>query len=348
MATKNFTINKLVLTPTPADPIQAMIQYKYYLDPTFTLVTANVTINTDGTLAIPQTIVVNTSENYIIRATNLLCGDYYDEMIMFPCTPTCPAGYQLSEDGTFCYMNTTVAATPPTGGNAALAVAVTNISYDTCGSYIFSAGYDVNGTGSATQIPTSNPFWVNGSGSCVDATLTDGPMNRGAIWISAVMSNQTVGFAVCITVPDAATVFVSVGADNYSIIDVNGINILTQDPVALFGQFPMAGPNAAPFKVNCIYPVGLQAGTSILQMTGFNVSGPAAMFAEVYLNTAAEIAAATSYADLNLLFSTKNTVGQPIDVGSAGSGYSCPAGYSLQTCSSPFVCVKQLTIDPSC
>jgi hypothetical protein len=60
--------------------------------------------------------------------------------------------------------------------------------------------------------------------------------------------------------------------------------------------------------------------------------------AEIYNNTAAELIAATSYADLNLIFSTKDYVGQPVQLGTDDLGYTCPSGYSLAACVEPYVC----------
>lgn len=350
--TKNFTINKLSLFPTPAAPIQAMLQYKYYLDPGFTLINSNVTINADGTLVTPQSIGINTNSIYIIRATNLLCGSYFDEMISFPCTPTCPAGWLLSSDGTYCYTNITTPATPPSGGNSAIAIAKSFQSYSTCGSFIFNLGFNPNGTGTYTQIPSSNSFWVNGPNFCVDNNTTSGPLNRTGIWISTIQDGQTVGFSQCLNISATTTYYIGCGADNSVIINLDGNNIITQDPVAMYAAFPFAGPNAAPFKMWCIYPVVIQAGNHVLEVIGYNTgSGPgdgAAIGIEIYQNTSAQIMAATDYTGLNLIFSTKNVVGQPINIGSGGFGYTCPTGYSLQTCSSPFVCVKQLTTTPNC
>jgi hypothetical protein len=70
------------------------------------------------------------------------------------------------------------------------------------------------------------------------------------------------------------------------------------------------------------------------------IPNPAALGAEIYDNTAAEIIAATAYGDLNLVFSTKDYVGQPVQIGSGGIGYTCPSGYSLVLCDGPAYCTQ--------
>jgi len=347
--TKTANVNKLTSIFPLTTPTVVNIVYKPYLNPSFTTAATNITINTDGTLATTVSFPINTNTIYLVQAQDQQCNVIAQEYIQFPCANSCPPGYLLSADESYCYSTMSIPATPPSGGTPATAVAQSFGSYSVCGSYIFSLGFNVNGTGTATQIPISNPFWCNG-GTCVNTgDTTDGPMNRSAIWISTVESNQTVGFSVCINIPESQTYYVGCGADNYSIINLDGVNILTQDPVALYAQFPSTGPGQAPFAIWFLYPVVIQAGSHNLEVIGYNTSGPAAMAAEVYQNTAAEIEAATSYADLNLIFSTKNMVGQPIQIGSGGFGYTCEPGYSLSTCSSsPVMCVKQITTTPTC
>jgi hypothetical protein len=346
--TKTWTLNSLQLQQAMPGSIVVNAFYKAVTDPSYTQFGTNLVVNADGTLAAPPSITIEANTYYSIQVQDLYCNDVYSEMIMFPCASTCPPGWQLSSDGTYCYSQVFTPATPPSGGTASPAVAQSDISYSTCGSYIFNSGYSVNGTGVATQIPTTNAFWVNGSGNCVDNLTTQGPMNRCAIWTSVYEDNQTVGFSTCINVSVATTYYVGCGADNYVIINIDGVNILTQDPTALFGQFPMAGPNAAPFKVWFIYPVTIEPGSHVLETIGFNVSSVAGFGVEIYQNTAAEIALASSYSGLNLIFSTKNVVGQPIQIGSGGLGYTCPVGYSLQPCNSPIQCVQQVTQEPTC
>lgn len=251
----------------------------------------------------------------------------------------CPSGYTLSVDGTYCLQVNDTAATPPSTPETT--VAKTNSFYTDCGTYIYSPGYSSDGTGTSTQIPTSNNFWKNGSGTCIaNGNTSDGPMNRCALWSVTESPNQDIGFSVCVNISTPQTYYIGFGCDNYGILRIDGNTIIEQDPAALDVQYGIIG---APFHVWHIYPVELTAGQHIIEMIGHNVAPPAAMGAEIYDNTIAEILAATSYSDLTIIFSTKDYVGEDVQLGTDGVGYTCPVGYSLVFCEGPAFCRQILT-----
>lgn len=325
-----------------SNPITVSLYIKPFYDLNFTLIDSGVNVDVDGTILdspLPTT-TVDPTEKYVLKAVNELCGFEYEQNLII--NPYCPVGYELAPDSSYCFYEETTDATPPTAGENT--VAAPDIVYTMCGSYIYDIGYNVNGTGSSTQISLANAFWRNGSGTCVvDGNTNDGPLNRTALWATSTMSNQTVGFAVCVDIPEEKTYYVGMGADNLGIINLNGVNILTQDPTALDVQYPFVGAAAVPFRIWHIYPVTIPAGLNIIELIGYNDSGVAAMGMEVYNNTAAEIAAATGYGDLNMIFTSTDYIGQPVVLGSDGLGYSCAPGYSLKTCDSPIVCSKIIT-----
>lgn len=251
----------------------------------------------------------------------------------------CPLGYSLSTDGTYCLQVNDTAATPPSSPEPT--VAKSNNFYSDCGTYIYNPGYSSDGTGTSNQITTSNFFWKNGSGTCVpDGNTSDGPMNRCALWSVTELSNQDIGFSVCVNIATPQTYYIGFGCDNYGILRIDGNTIIQQDQAALDAQYGIIG---APFHVWHIYPVNLLAGQHIIEMVGHNDSGPAAMGAEIYNNTLIEIISATSYGDLNIIFSTKDYVGQNVQLGTDGVGYTCPSGYSLIFCEGPAFCRQVLT-----
>jgi len=260
-------------------------------------------------------------------------------------THCCPSGYSLSGDATYCQKTSVVAATPPSDPQTTVAVQQDN--YSICGSYIYSS-FSINGTGSSTIIPTSNLWWVNVTGNCfVVGDLVSGPLNRCALWANVTpVEFQEVGVSYCITVPENKTYYVGVGVDNIGIIRIDGNTVLQQDPAALDAQYGLTGGRST-FSVFHIYPIPFTAGTHVIEIVGQNSAGlgvnPAAFGAEIYDNTAAELIAATSYSDLNLLFSTKDHIGEPVQLGSDGIGYSCPIGYSLVLCDGPAYCKQVLT-----
>ena len=343
MATLNLVITKLHFPNNApiAAPITITLNIAPFSTGIFSLIEDNVLVNVDGTInASPLPVAsIDPTQRYILQAINKECGFIYNqEVILYP---YCPPGYQLSQDETYCFYQVVIPATPPTGIPQTL-VSQTYASYSTCGAYIYSPGYLTNGTGASSQIPVSNPFWVNGAGACVDNDTSHGPLNRAGVWTASPMAGQQIGFSVCLNIGSDATYYIGIGTDNYGIIKLDGNLIVQQDPAALAIEYPLAGALAC-FRIWHIYPVFIPAGNHILEILGYNISGPAAIGCEVYANTAAQIAAATSYAGLNLVFSSMNYIGQTVVIGNLNTGYSCPAGYALSACSSPFECVQTVT-----
>lgn len=275
---------------------------------------------------------------YVVRLSTISpsCSPFYKYItIVVSSSACCPGGYTLAPDGTYCYEQNTVAPTPPE--TTYVTVAENNTAYSTCGSYIYAPGYASDGTGSSSQISVSNPFWVNGPGDCGTHTTTDGPLNRSGLWSTSLTSNQDVGFSICFNLMSTKQYYVGVGCDNYSIIKLDGVTVITQNEAAINAQYTVTG---ACFKVWHIYPITMSSGPHILEAFGHNVTGAAGMGVEIYDNTAGEIASASSYAALDLVFSTKDHIGD--NVSSGTDGYICPSGYSL-TCDSSPECVQTLT-----
>jgi hypothetical protein len=324
------------------------------------LIESNVNVAVDGTIQespLPSTSI-DPSQKYVLKAVNDLCGFTYTQPVIL--YPRCPQGYILASDYSSCYYIVEIPATPPTDSQNAVAVSgPNNYYYGIFGTLIFNPGYNVNGTGSFTQIPYSNPFWVNGTGypSYPSPSNTEGPLNRSGIWTPTVANPQTVGFSVCIDIPTDGVYYIGMGCDDFGQINIDGVTVLMQDKTALIAYFDANGyptpigldPQQIGFNFWYIYPVTLIGGSHVIEIIGNNSSGTlpgaADLGCEVYNLTPAEISAATSYASMGagLVFSSKNYVGMPIQLGSGGAGYSCPAGYSLKFCDSPPGCVQIVT-----
>lgn len=289
----------------------------------------NVRLTTNGVACAPRSMTFN------IRAVVNNC---------------CPVGYALSPDGTYCFQTNTTAATPPSSPQNTVAETLSN--YTQYGTLIFNPGYNINGTGSFTQISYTNSFWVNGAGwpSGSGTTTSAGPMNRSGLWSATTTSNQDVGFTICITVPTGGVYYVGMGADNYASIALDGNVLVQMDPTVISAYLNANGyPGvtvASTFDFWFIYPVTLTSGNHVLTVIGHNVSGPAAMGAEIYNLTSSQIQSVTSYGTMGagLIFSTKDYIGQPVQIGTGGGGYTCPSGYSLVLCSGPAFCTQTLTL----
>lgn len=193
------------------------------------------------------------------------------------------------------------------------------------GSLIYDPGYSSGLIGSFIQIPTGNAFWINTPGNF------DGPYNRSNIYAN---KNDTIdrGFFANITVSSARTVYIGVsfsnrfGGNNLSsnailylnstkIIDISSGATLTALAADVNTQLGSAyTANQITYTCWFIFPVNLVAGNNLIQMkddangaTQTNVMG-----LEVYDNTDTEIKAATSYNQLNVLFSTIDYLNKPL------------------------------------
>lgn len=273
-----------------------------------------------------------------------------DEFENDDCTITqrtlgCGGGYTLAPDGSYCYIVDEVDPDPPTGGTPEDTQAATNNVYSALGSFIYDFGFNSNGTGTANRIDLSNTFWVNGPGDGGNHTTTDGPLNRCGLWSTTTLNNQDIGFSVCISLDASSTYYIGIAGDNNCKIVIDSTVIVDQDVTAVAAQIGFGA--ASTFKAWHIFPVTLSSGPHIIELIGHNEDGVASMGAEIYHNTPTELQTATSYADLDLIFSTKDYIGQPVQLGSDSLGYTCPSGYSLAACVDPLKCRRITTALPS-
>lgn len=306
---------------------------------------------------------IETNVIYDVRLTTngISCGPRSTTLQIFLAQGACcPPGYTLSDDETFCYQINTTAATPPSGAENAVAVlGPNNFYYTIFGSLIFDPGYNIDGTGTFTQISYSNGFWVNGPGypSYPSTSDTQGPLNRSAVWSPTILAPQQVGFSICVTIPVTGVYYIGMACDDFGQIKIDGNTVVLQDRDAMKTYFQANGylypggldPNQITFNFWYIYPVNLTVGNHTIEIIGNNttgtVAGSAALGCEIYNLTSSQIQAASSYGAMGsgLIFSSKDFIGQPIQIGSGGVGYTCPTGYSLVLCDGPAYCTQTLT-----
>lgn len=217
-----------------------------------------------------------------------------------------------------------IPAAPPTSGTVGKLVFAGGVYLYSLKGSVICDSYDTFGNGVYTSISSSNAFWINN-------TSTDGPFNRCAVWAATLKDNQDVGFSVCVDIPADKEYYLGFGIDNYATVKVDSKVLLKTGAVD-------------PVQYWMIYKLALTRGKHFVEVLGTNVSGPGAIGFEIYDNTKAEIASATSYNDLNLIFSTKDEVGKLIQEGDPELTYSCPEGYSMDYCSGAVpLCSKIVT-----
>ena len=244
----------------------------------------------------------------------------------------CYVGYTPTSDGR-CVKVTNVDATPPT--DQQISVSEIYPQYSWYGTIIFGEGYNLNGTTTGTTTGVTTSFWKN-----IHEDTINGPLNRTGLWAANTTDDQIVGYSYCLDVLETKQYYVGIACDNFATICVDGTNIIVQDPTALAAQF--GSGLAVTYRYWFIYPITLTAGSHLIEITGYNINLRAALGAEIYNATAAELISANSYTDLGskLLFSTKDVIGTNIQVGNHGYGWTCPSGYVLVTCDGPPYCTK--------
>lgn len=223
-------------------------------------------------------------------------------------------------------------------------------NYGIYGTRIYNAGYDNTGN-AASFISLNTAYWAN-----LTFTCGAGPVNRAGVWPRAnILSKSTpvagpdsvrnissankgaqvnalpcdsvigtystwLGHTFNYTTAVPKTLYVGIAGDNAFRIKLNG-TVIVQRTVSSQDNF----------RYWSIYPVCLNAGTYTFEFQGMNYTGGGGngvIGAEVYDNTIAQIQGATSDNNLNILFSTRNLVGQNVESGDA-LGWAVPAGFYL-------------------
>lgn len=246
---------------------------------------------------------------------------------------SCAEGYALNDDESLCVKQTTVPATPPSGGGGTPGVAehVSSSSWNRGGARVYQAGYPVSGEGVLVTTLVQTPLFVNGTtpfGSGNDTIKSR--MNAAGVWVvGGAPNNEYIGFSRKVNVLTAKTIYVAMSADNAFKFVLNGDVLVECTSGNIAG-----GPN---FNYLHVYPINLIAGDNYVEMYACNFGSVAGMVAEIYDNTLAELMAAVVEADLDIIFTTKDMFGEEFNLGET-VGYSCPIDYSYDPDSG--LCVK--------
>ena len=175
-------------------------------------------------------------------------------------------------------------------------------------------------------------------------STTIGRLNFTGLWPTTTNPfnpiNTWIGFTSCVDIISATTYYIGIGADDYFRLKLNGNLIVEVNPLFLLNGQAYT-PYGSTFATWSVFPITLQAGQNYIELEGFNAGGTAAFGAEIYSGNLQTLTATTTQIDLSALtiFSTSDLIGQSIpNVGS--SGYTCPEGYVLNSCSPTQYCVR--------
>lgn len=237
------------------------------------------------------------------------------------CICTCPEGFELNEAGDACERFDQVAAT----FNGTL--------LQSCEGDDLSV-YGYRGARFPGGLTVENSFFGQNN------STPDGRLNEIGLWAcgqdlnglaGTLPYNEWIGFSRCLEVPEGAEYVVGVAADNQVRFKVDGATV-----------FSNTTGNTSAFNYWWMTPITLSAGVHVIEMEGLNLGAAAAFGAEIYGpfpagSTSSDASmAALDYAN-NIIWSTGEQIGQPFLSGT-NSGYSCPDGYAISTCTDEITC----------
>lgn len=247
-----------------------------------------------------------TNKRYYTNFTVVLDSPYYDKKVYFTATQGTVTEYVVES----------VVPTNPT--DAEMLVNSANAAYGDLGGKVyklFAGEYIPDDIINLIETPV---VWKNVAG-----LSTDGPLNRCGVWSSLdATPGQYIGFGKSITVATPKIYYIGIGADNYMEISVNG---------TVIKSFPSGDGIYDHYRSWHLLPVMLRAGINLIHIRGYNDASAASVGAEIYNATLAELQAMASVEALDAvtIFSTKDFIGEYVEEGNFGTGYTCPEGYTL-------------------
>lgn len=273
-------------------------------------------------------------------STNLFCN--------------CPSGFTAVGTSDNCQRVLTQPAAL-NGGGALSACHYSSTAYGQFGTIFYQpGGYGLNGVFTTTPTYLKTPLvggsytgalWGNGA-----ANTTNARLNTTGIWkcLDQNYMATPLGFSRQFTVGTTKTYYIGMGADNYATIKINGVTIVAQDANDLSAA--LSGGIDVAFKYWHVYPVVLQAGVNLLEITGTNVGSIGVFGCEIYDATEGQLIACTTQSELvpYIVFTTGNVPGVPVDqkvldndLFDVGS-YNCSAhpGYNLVKEGGSYLCKK--------
>ena len=189
-----------------------------------------------------------------------------------------------------------------------------------------------------TQLPFTVIQDAGTNGIWESTDDSTGRLNIAGIWTGdagGLPHGEWIGYARCIDIPQTTTYCIGIAADNRMRIRIN------DQTVAIFDN-----SSDKNFKYFHVIEVTLTEGANIIAIEGKNDGKEAAFAAEIYQTDITTLQAVTSVLQLEalILWSTKDRIGEEFDIGES-SGYTCPDGTLLDSCSGENQCTSIQIID---
>ena len=284
--------------------------------------------------------------------TSIPPGDYYMHIVD---NDGCVKNYPESGSLTYCMTCaegwTTIiggceeelTATPTNPTDPKLLQAHTSPAYTNFGVIITENNWHLDGTADTYTLYHNGvtDFWGNSAG-----TLFDGILNKCGVWSQTTVDDQNIGFSKCFDILVEKVYYIGIACDNYAFITLDGITIIQQDEVALNIWLSRTQADAICHKYWYIYPITLTSGQHIVEVIGHNNTGIATLGMEIYDIEPDVLMSYSSYAEMGtgLIFSSKDMVGESVQLGDNGQGYTCPSGYLFSNCGGVPLCYQIVQI----
>lgn len=307
---------------------QSQITVPITQEKNYTLTIKNICEN--GEVLFSETVTVNCCviPESCVNCDTEYCWDVYDEN-------SC---YRVESEGV---------VSMPSGGGI-ISSSAQNATYSIFGTRWFDFGFPLNGNGTVVATSQQIPLWKS---------ISFGPMNRSGIWLPQqyrligdwLPLNTWVGFSVCVDgLSEGKTYYLGAGGDNNFRVVLDGEEILNTINGPLNQYWTEGQGTDRGFTFWNVYPISIGGGTHVLEVFGLNVTQIASFGFELYDNTLEEMTTATTYDELNIIFSTKS--GMRLDVFqnlNGGyipfSGFSCDEGFIYSPCEGK--CVRYIYCD---
>jgi len=261
-----------------------------------------------------------TKKDFIPKMQGIVYSENIGYNLQSGIEETCPEGYtDLGDSCEFTEIEPKVLnATPIT------VVSSMSSAYGWASPLLFS-DYNADGSGNVDGLsPTgftfeflTNTYWT-GAGIAANRIV-----NRLGKWLTTSITNVWYGATSTIELLSTRTYHIILAGDNRFRLSIDGVVVITSDETILNAQIGSGPVDQTLFNRCFIYPVVLTEGCHTIKVEGLNF-GAQGMFAGAILdNTAAEIIAATSDADLNFVYTTETETEFYED----GITYTCPEGF---------------------
>ena len=250
----------------------------------------------------------------------------------------CPEGYTYDNSKKVCVADEILYANPITSKVTYTLAPIKNRFFGNREAVLYDETFNIGGwAGDGTfnngLTKLSAQFWRN----TVFETSTDSRLNDISVTMgSGSQLNFWFDFTITLCVEEEKVYYLALAADNSFRFELDGVMILDPTNSAISdlpndddqwntnvnGTVPAPSLNRISYERLHIYPIRLTPGNHFIKIGYVDYDFEQMLAAELYDNTAAEIIAATSITDLDIVFTTQGKLSLETIASS-----SCPIGY---------------------